>query len=162
MRAVRVRRVAPRAEARRVAGVRAADYSDGFLLDIAALDLRAAQRWARATFEEAPEPVLRFLLVSWRLGLGLRLGPLSSPDHVLGWVIERRTSNTVVLRTESRLLGTTRLVWQVDGTDLRFTTLITFRHPASRLLWAPVAPLHRFIVARLLARAASDGLAGDH
>src|SRR6202042_1455143 len=44
-------------------------------------DARSAEQWARATFEEAPPALRRFILAGWIVGLRLSLGPRPSPDH---------------------------------------------------------------------------------
>ena len=63
------------------------DYTDSFEAPIATANDRTPEQWARAVFEHAPRPVRRLLVSGFRYGLGLRLGPRPSPEHVLGWEI---------------------------------------------------------------------------
>jgi hypothetical protein len=43
---------------------------------------------------------------------------------------------------------------RADASSTRLTTLLVFRRPAARVVWALVGPLHRRIAPYLLARAA--------
>src|SRR4051794_3453018 len=60
------------------------DYADVFTLLTRRATERSAEVWARPVLERAPigRPAPRV-----GRGLGLRLGPGSSPDHVQGWRI---------------------------------------------------------------------------
>lgn len=60
------------------------DYSAGFEVSLGAQE-RPPEQWARITFEDAPLALRWFVVLGWKTILGLRLGPLRSPDHVLGW-----------------------------------------------------------------------------
>jgi hypothetical protein len=63
-------------------------YVDAFAIDLASAAPSAEGR-ARSVFEGAPVAMRWFMVVGWRLGLGLRLGP-RTPEHVLGWRITGR------------------------------------------------------------------------
>jgi hypothetical protein len=52
------------------------------LADMSSAKPRSPAQWARAIFEDAPVAMRWFLLLGWRAGLGLRLGPVHSPAHV--------------------------------------------------------------------------------
>ncbi|MCM3925080.1 hypothetical protein ND748_25865 [Frankia sp. AiPs1] len=113
---------------------------------------RDAEGWIRAVLEGAPAPVRWFLRAGWQFGLGLRLGPVSSPRHVLGWPIVAREPNVVRLATDSPLVSA-ELVLRVRPAAISLTTSVTFTRRAARLLWTAALPLHRLSVPRLLRRA---------
>ncbi|WP_050997227.1 MULTISPECIES: DUF2867 domain-containing protein [Frankia] len=113
---------------------------------------RDAEGWIRAVLEGAPAPVRWFLRAGWRFVLGLRLGPVSSPRHVLGWPIVAREPDVVRLATDSPLVSA-ELVLRVRPAAISLTTSVTFTRRAARLLWAAALPLHRLSVPRLLRRA---------
>lgn len=94
------------------------------------------------------------MLAGWRVVLGLRLGPLSSPDHILGWrIVERRPDGTVCqLRS-----------WCIDACNtftrdedrLVWSTFVFYERPVARLIWPPVSLLHRPLVRMALRRAST-------
>jgi hypothetical protein len=95
-----------------------------------------------------------FLVAGFRFGLGLRLAPRSSPEHVLGWAIMERGTNSITLHAQSWLL-TSRLVFETNGSRLKQSTHVRYEHPIAAVLWPPVSILHRQIVPRLLQHAAN-------
>ncbi len=113
---------------------------------------RDAEGWVRAVLEGAPAPVRWFLRAGWRFGLGLRLGPASSPRHVLGWPIAASDPEAVRLAADSPLLSA-ELLLRVRPAAITLTTSVTFTRRAARPLWAAALPLHRLTVPRLLRRA---------
>jgi hypothetical protein len=142
------------AEAIRVRGTLAEpDYTDVFEVGTE-LGSRSAEQWARASFEGAPRAVRWFLLVGWRLVLGLRLGPRRSPDHVLGWTIVRRTREQIILETQSTLLGQVQLVFRVQASRVLAGTLIHFAGHGARAIWSIVGLVHRRTLPYLLTRGA--------
>jgi hypothetical protein len=108
---------------------------------------------ARATWEGAPRAVRWFLLTGWLAGLGLRLGPRPSPDHVLGWAIESATPAEIVLEARSWLIeGRNRV--RVEGTRVRCTTDVRYERRLGRAVWALAVPIHLRMIRYLLERAA--------
>ncbi len=103
--------------------------------------------------EGAPLPVRWFLLLGWRAGLGLRLGPRSSPEHVLGWRIAAREPDAVRLELQSVLM-TAELVLRVAGSTAALASSVSYTRRAARPLWAMALPVHRRVVP-YLRRAAS-------
>lgn len=130
------------------------DYEDSFMAELTAGDARSPELLARAVFEGAPRPVRWFLVTGFRFGLGLRLASQSSPEHILGWEILERTTDSITLQTQSWFL-TSRLVFRRDGLQLTQSTLVRYDRAAARVMWPPVAILHRQIVPRLVRRAAT-------
>lgn len=130
------------------------DYSDFFEATVATTDGRTPEQWARAVFEGAPPPVRWFLVVGFRYGLGLRLGPRSSREHVLGWAIIDTESNSLTLESRSWLL-TSRLVFQTESSRVTQSTFVRYDERIAAIVWPPVSILHRQIVPRLLRHAAA-------
>ena len=128
------------------------DYTDAFAADISAATPRSPEQWARATFEDAPVAMRWFLLVGWRAVLGLRLGPPHSPDHVHGWRILDRATNSVTLELRSWFL-TCHLVFWLDGTTLVFATSVRYERRIGAVVWPPVSVIHRRAVPYVLRHA---------
>jgi hypothetical protein len=150
--AIHVRRVAVVLEAR--ASDNSPNYKDMFEVLIPDGDRRTAEQWVRAIFEDAPRPVRWFLLLGWRVVLGLRLGPLTSPDHILGWPIVSREPDAIRLELHSALMKS-QLALHLSGTTAIWSTDVYYTRPMARLLWVAVGVIHRQMVPRLLRRAAS-------
>lgn len=129
-------------------------YQQTFTTPRRAQDQRTAEAWARAMFEKAPAPLRYLLVVGWRVGLGLRLGPLSSTDHVLGWRITEREPRRVRLAVSSWALDA-GLEMSIDETSAVLDSTVSPRGRAGRVLWAAALPLHRVIVPRVLRRAST-------
>ena len=130
------------------------DYADAFAAPIDPASNRTSLDWARAVFEGGPVAARWFLLLGWRVGLGLPLGPRPSADHVLGWPIIASAPEMTRLRLQSKLLSSL-VEYQLDADRLVLTTRVTYLRPAARLLWGPTAPIHRLIIPYLLRRAAT-------
>lgn len=131
----------------------APDYTDSFAADLPAGETRSPEQWARAVFEGAPLLLRWFLVVGFRFGLGMRLGPRSSPDHVLGWKIVARESESITVEARSWCL-TSRLVFATAESRLTQSTYVSYDRPIAVVLWPPVAIVHRRIVPRLVKHAA--------
>jgi len=129
------------------------DYTDAFEVDTSSAKPRSAEQWARATFEDAPVAMRWFLLASWRAGLGLRLGPRHSSDHVHGWRILDRATSSITLELRSWFLRC-HLVFWLDDTKLVFSTSIRYERQIGAVIWPPASILHRRIVPYLLQHAA--------
>ncbi len=114
----------------------------------------SAEQWARTTFEGAPWLLRRLLPLSWRLGLGLRLGPRSSRDHILGWRIVRTQPDSIVLELDSRLISAHNVV-VVDDSRVRWAAFVRYERRGVRLLWALAVPIHRLTLSYVLGRAAT-------
>jgi hypothetical protein len=130
------------------------DYSDCFEAPITTADVRTPEQWARAVFEDAPRPVGCLLVIGFRYGLGLRFGPRTSPEHVLGWEIVDRQPDSITIESRSWFL-TSRLVFRTEDSRVTQSTLVRYDKRAAALIWPPVSILHRQIVPRLLRHAAA-------
>jgi hypothetical protein len=133
-----------------------ADYHGAFDTPIPAGDDRTAEQWARDALERMPAALYWFVLVGWRVVLGLRLGPRTSPDHIAGWEIAERSPDRVLLATRSWLLAAELEFRKADG-KLVWTTLVGYERKPAAFIWPPVLVLHRTIVPYTLRRAAVRG-----
>jgi len=130
------------------------DYSDAFEVPTDRADTRTPEQWARAVFESAPRKSRWFLLLGWREVLGLRLGPRSSSEHVLGWRIVETSPEAVRLELRSALM-TAHLILRVAGSTAVLITNVYYTRPLAHPLWAAVGLIHRQMIPYLLGRAAS-------
>ena len=131
------------------------DYAISFELPVRRANVRTATGWAQACFAHAARPVRWFLVGGWRFGLGLRLGPIPSTTHVLGWRIATSAPEFVILEVRSRLMTAHNLVEVRDGRVV-LTTFVRYEHPAARPLWLAAALVHRRSVPRLLNHAVTN------
>jgi hypothetical protein len=159
---------APRSlRARRVAVAEMADplgrsdYASAFEVPREAADRWSAELWARAAFEGAPAALRTFVVSGWRYGLGFRLGPSSSADHILGWRIVARTPHAVELELQSALV-TARKVVRVDAGRVVMTTFVRYERAPARLLWAAATPIHHQTEPYLLGHAAPGEAISSH
>jgi hypothetical protein len=127
-------------------------YASAFEVPIGARKFLTPEQWARATFEGAPAVLRAFLSTAWRYGLGLRLGPKTSPDHVSGWVISSSGPGSITLEARSRLMVAQNVVAVRDSTVV-LATLVQFTRRAGRVQWAVATPIHNRVIPYLLGRA---------
>ena len=127
-----------------------ADYADAFRTTSTAF--HTAEEWARAAFEEVPYRSVAAQLAVWRGVLQLRLGPRRDPDRVAGWAVVDRAPARLVLGASSWHLDA-RLVFESTPATARVTTLVRYRNPAGRAVWATVGEVHRRAVPDILGAA---------
>jgi hypothetical protein len=121
------------------------DYSDSFTAEISTGNHCDPEQLARAVFEG---------VLGFRYGLGLKFGPRSSPEHVLGWAIIDREPDSITLESRSWML-TSRLVFRTEESRVSMSTFVRYDRPIAKVLWPPVSLLHCQIVPRLLQHAAT-------
>jgi len=121
---------------------------------------RTAEQWARAVFEGAPRPMRWFLITGWVLVLRLRLAPLRSPQHILGWTILASTPTSITL-TSDAVAFRTHLVVDVQQSQIVHATFLRFERRRGRVLWIVTNPIHRLTIRYLLGRAARLAPAAD-
>lgn len=148
----RVHPAAPQSGA--TVAVQDADFACAYKIETAAGDIRSSQQLARTAWEGAPAALRWFMLAGWRLVLGLRLGPRSSPNHILGWRIIEDRADATECHSQSWLLTACNIFRVVDG-QVVWSTLVVYERPIAKLIWPPVALLHRALVRRALLRASS-------
>lgn len=129
-----------------------ADYASAFELDHPSAERHTPRDWARACFEQAPAGIRGFLVFGWRFGLGLRLGPRTGEQHVLGWPIAEDGEDSVTLRADSWLLAASNVV-TVEAERVVWTTFVHYTNPAARPIWSVVARIHHRAIPFLLRRA---------
>jgi hypothetical protein len=132
------------------------DYRYGCVLTTRTAGERSAEEWAREMFEGAPRLVRQSIVLGWRFGLGLRLGPIGRPSHVLGWEIARQSTGDALLRVSSPLLDA-RLVVKTRTDTVVHLTLVRYRSRVTRAWWAIAAPVHECVIPYLLRSAARRG-----
>ena|SRR2546423_12122135 len=150
-----VRRIAVTQDDRAIDQVGTSNYAAAWEAAAAGVNTRSAERWARAIFEEAPAGLRRFIVAGWIAGLGLRLGPRSSPNHVLGWAIVSRSPDRMILGVHSVVLGTAYFALRVEASRIVLASLVRYEKPWAGAVWSLAKPLHHRIVPYLLAHAAS-------
>jgi hypothetical protein len=145
--------------ARAFATIAELDYTDAHRVEVERVPGLSGEEWARVILEDAPI-VLRAGLASAWLSLGLRLGPLRSDRHVLGWEVRRSTPDYALLGADSRLGLAAELLVKPERT-LLFCTFVRLGNPAARAVWSAIAPGHRRVVRHVLARGASRAVRAD-
>jgi hypothetical protein len=136
-----------------------ADYTDVFEVPILHGDLRTAEQALRDALGN--EPGALGALVCWihHHILRFRLGPYSSPEHVIGWPIISSDHDEIVLATCGPLMRGELTLLRQDGRRAILTTRVHYCHKtAARTVWAIVGPLHRALAPRLMERSARRGL----
>jgi hypothetical protein len=128
------------------------DYEDAFLVVAGLAQDRTAEQWAREILEGAPASMRNALTRGWS-GLGLRLGPAQSDEHVLGWEIRHRDPDVVLLGARGRLGLSGELIFQRSPRSLLYATVVQLDNRIARGLWAAIESRHRRVVQDLLARA---------
>jgi hypothetical protein len=140
------------------------DYADAFEIRLAESDSRSAEEFTRCALEQAPWPVRWVVRNVHRHVLRFRLGPHSSPDHVLGWRIVTAEPDTICLEAVSPLFGRGVIVARrPEPTRAVVTTYVFFARPAQgRAIWRFVGPLHRRVAPSLLEHAAAAPSRAKH
>ena len=150
----KARRIQPQLDA-------SADYADAFEIPIGEHDSRTAEQAFRDGL--GAEPGISGRLVLWihRHVLRFRLGPVSSPDYVIGWKIVRSDPDQFVLTADGSLMrGQLELCRQADRHAVLTTQLFFRHHGTARMVWAVVGPAHRAIAPRLIEHSARRAAAG--
>lgn len=130
------------------------DYADRFEIPLRVDDDRTAEQVFMAGLQGAPPALRRAVLLVHRHILGFRLGPASSPEHVLGWQIVTREPHAMTLETSGPLMGGV-LVARRTPTAALLDTFVYYRRPSARVIWTCISPIHRAVAPYLMNRAAS-------
>jgi hypothetical protein len=154
-----LKRIAALAE-RAQTGAIEADYTDVFEVPILHGDVRTAEQMFRDALGDRPGA---FGSLVWWIHahvLRFRLGPHSSPDHIIGWLILRSDHDEMVLTTRGPLMCGELTLRRQDGVRAMLITRVHYCHQiAARTVWFVVGPLHRAVAPRLMERSARRGLA---
>ena len=151
-----LKRIAAQALAGRTQiGEDAADYVDVFEVPLRPADSRTAEQALRDALGQNPGALGAAVRWIHRHLLGFRLGPASSPEHLIGWSIARSDADEVVLTANGPLMHGELDLRRQDGRRAVLTTRLHYRHRfAGRAVWLAVGPLHRVIAPQLVKRTA--------
>lgn len=148
-----VRRVLKRVAAAALGGTEA-DYADVFEAPIPQGDSRTAEQTLRDAVGRRPGAGGNLVLWIHRHVLRLRLGPYSSPDHIIGWPITRSDREEIVLTSGGPLIRGRLTLRRRDG-RVMLITRVHYNRLAARAVWAAVGPLHRAVAPGLVKRVAA-------
>ena len=133
----------------------AADYVDVFEVPILQGDVRSAEEAFRDALGDKAGTQGGFVLWIHRHVLRFRLGPYSSPEHIIGWPIMHSDHDEIVLATGGPLMRGQLELRREDGQRAVLTTRLHYRHKiAAPAVWAIIGPLHRMMAPRLMERSA--------
>jgi hypothetical protein len=124
------------------------DYADHFTLATPAE--ATPEQWARAMFGNVPSPAE---ILIWRVLLGLRLSRGRSPHTVAGWRIGDRGDDWIRLEAASWFLSASLTVRTGAG-QVGLRTALHYDRPIGRVVWPPLAAVHRRLVPGVLRTAA--------
>jgi hypothetical protein len=128
-----------------------ADYADAFRCS--AVGTRSAGNWAARSLRGADAMGGLFSRLVWHGVLGLRLAPRGAPASLVGWQISAAEPDRFVLDSPGgRTAG--RMVFETSGPSVTWTTMVRFRNPAARAVWAAAGYAHRALAPRCLDAAA--------
>jgi hypothetical protein len=137
------------------------DYADAFTIQLPAADTRSPEQLFRAAVSQATSALRWGVPILHRHLLRFRLGPVASPDHIIGWQILASEPDVVHLEAVGPLIRGDIVGRRVGPTDVVFTTFVFYvRRAPARVVWAIVAPLHRKTAAYLLKRTAATANRG--
>lgn len=123
------------------------DYADQFTISTSAD--ATPERWIRTMFGDVPS---RSELFIWRGLLGLRLSRARSPATVAGWRIDGLGENWIRLEATSWFLRANLVAGKKEGT-VSLVTFLHYRWWLARVVWVPLAAVHRRLVPGVLRNA---------
>lgn len=126
------------------------DYAFAVEIAIPQTSTRSPEQWARSVFEGAPPPVRRLIRAGWRFPLLFDL--TTGPDQVLGARIASAGPTRIVLEQRSPVMLAHNIV-SVEPARIVWVTVVRYRRPIARPLWAVSAVIHHRVLPYLLTRA---------
>jgi hypothetical protein len=126
------------------------DDSDAWL--VATADRRPALDWLHETFDDAPEVLRAPILLGWRL-CGAELGPLSSPDRVLGWAVDLAEQDRARIRVQWRIGLDAEIVAVNRSGGFTLASFVRTRTRLGGIVWTLLSPFHRLATRLMLALA---------
>lgn len=126
--------------ARELCTLSTVDDSDAWL--VGTDERRPAVDWLHETFDDAPEALRAPILLGWRL-FGAELGPLSSPDHVLGWRVEVAEPEQARIAVRWKIGLDAEIVALDRSGGFTLASFVRTRTPAARVVWTLLSPMHR-------------------
>ena len=135
------------------------DYVDTFEVSILDGDVRTAEQAFRDALGDKSGVGENVVLWIHRHLLQFRLGPYSSPEHIIGWTIVRSDRDEIVLAADGPLMRGQLRMAREDGSRAVLTTSLRYRRKiAASAVWLVVGPLHRILAPRLMQRSARLGV----
>lgn len=128
------------------------DYAFAVEIAVPQTSTRSPEQWARSVFEGAPPPVRRLIRAGWRFPLLFDLAT-TGPDQVLGARIASTGPTRIVLEQQSPVMLAHNIV-SVEPARIVWVTVVRYRRPIARPLWAVAAVIHHRVLPYLLTRAA--------
>jgi hypothetical protein len=139
-------------------GKSAYDYADAFEVTLPEGDGRTAEQVVRAGLQHAPPKLRSTIVVMHRHVLRFQLGPVSSPNHVVGWQIMTSEPDVFLMEASGPLIDGAIVARRVGERAARLTTFVVFRRRRlASLIFLLVAPMHRRVAAYLMERAVKPG-----
>ncbi|MEV0085514.1 hypothetical protein [Saccharopolyspora sp. NPDC050642] len=135
------------------------DYQNAVIAEFDGVADRTAEQWARATLEDHPA-AMREAMTNGFGALGVRLGPIPSDDHVLGWQVRQRTPDHVLLGAGSAIGLLPEIVVQRADGALVFAYFNQQETDEARTRWAAVEHTHVPAMIQLLQHAVDRFHAG--
>lgn len=130
------------------------DYADAYEVALGVGDDRTAEQVVRTGLGHAPHALGAAVLLAHRHVLRFRLGPVTSPKHVVGWQIATNEPDVLVLKAEGPLMHGVMVARRGRDSTARLTTYVSYQRPLARLVWAIMGSVHRRAAPYLLERAA--------
>ena len=130
------------------------DYADAFEVELGQGDDRTAEQVVRSGLGHAPRAMGKVFLLAHQYVLRFRLGPVSSPKHVVGWQIVTNEPDVLVLRAEGPLMDGMMVARRGRENTARLATFVVYQRRLARIVWAIVGPVHRRVAPYLMERAA--------
>jgi hypothetical protein len=136
------------------------DYADAFKIEILPSDTRNPHQAFRAALTRGPSHPGLVPLVQKHV-LRFRLGPSTSPDHLMGWRVVSSDAEAIHLEAVGPLMRGVIVGRRADPSTAVLTTFVVYvRRAQARIVWALVGPLHRRIAPHLLELAAPAATTG--
>lgn len=140
----------PPEAARQLCTLDSVDDSDAWL--VGTDERLPAVDWLHQTFDDAPEVLRAPILLGWRL-CGAELGPLSSPDHVLGWTVQLAEPEGARIAVRWKVGLDAEIVALDRPGGFTLASFVRTRTRAARIVWTLLSPMHRMATRMMLALA---------
>jgi hypothetical protein len=136
------------------------DYVDTFEVPLLDGDMRTAEQAFRDGLGHRPGLGGDAVIWIHRHILRFRLGPSSSPGHIIGWTVVRSDRDEIVLAADGPLMRGQLTMRREDGSRAVLTTRVRYHdRVAASAVWFVIGPLHRIVAPRLMQRSARRGVA---
>ena len=139
------------------------DYVDTFDAPLLDGDTRTAEQAFRDGLGHGPSLGGNAVMWIHRHILRFRLGPSSSPEHIIGWTVVRSDRDEIALAADGPLMRGQLTLRREDGSRAVLTTRVRYHQRiAASAVWFVVGPVHRIVAPRLIQRSAQIGWRAGH